>query len=242
MGEDLKMSELILKCLVVDDESIAVEGIVNNINKIEFLELKASCNSALEAGEYLKNNRVDLMFLDINMPHLTGLEFLETLENTPLVILSTAYSEYALEGFRLNVVDYLLKPYLFKRFYQAAERAKEMHQLKVAKNKEDKEETTIYIKVADTYKKLLCRDIKYVESMQNYIKIYMATETYIVHQTMSSIETSLPPQNFFRIHKSYLVNKLFVESVQGNEVRIEGVNLPLSKYRKKDLLDDLVNS
>ena len=115
-----------LKCLVVDDESIAIRGIANYISKLDFLEVAGSCSSALEAAEILKKKEIDLMFLDINMPHLSGLEFLESLEKPPLTIITTAYSEYALDGFRLHVVDYLMKPIAFQRFFQAVSKAQEM--------------------------------------------------------------------------------------------------------------------
>lgn len=132
-----------LKCLVVDDEPIAIQGIVYYIGKLDFLEVSDTCSSAVEAAQVLKKKKIDLLFLDINMPHLSGLEFLESLEKAPLTILTTAYSEYALEGYRLNVVDYLLKPIAFNRFFQAVSKAQEMFQSYILLQKKARQQVPI---------------------------------------------------------------------------------------------------
>ncbi len=239
------MQDIILKCLIVDDEAMAVEGIASNIAKVDFLKLTHTCSSALEASEVLRNNDIDLMFLDINMPTLTGLDFLESLKNPPLTIISTAYSEYAVDGFRLNAVDYILKPFTFKRFFQAVEKALEIHKKTLPTQapqvpiKEDIAES-VYIRVEDSYKKIFWRDIVYVEAMQNYLKLHFVDSMYIIHQTMSFIEEILPAKNFFRIHKSYLINTAYIDSIYGDKILVGSKSLPLSKYRKKELLDQIV--
>lgn len=229
----------LLKCLVVDDESFAVEGIVNYINKLDFLELTATCSSALEATDVLREEEIDLMFLDINMPELTGVEFMESLENPPLTIFTTAYSEYALDGFRLNVVDYLLKPIGFQRFFQAAQKALDLYTSRNAKANESVG-SEMFIKQDDSFVKIVWEDILYVEAMQNYLKLYFKDKSYVIHQTMTSLEEILPKDAFFRIHKSYLVNISHIDMVSGGRVFVGKTELPLSKHRKEDLFNRVI--
>ncbi|HCO66321.1 MAG TPA: DNA-binding response regulator [Dysgonomonas sp.] len=230
-----------LKCLVVDDESLVIKGIVNYIDKLDFLELDTTCSSAIEAISILNNKDIDLMFLDINMPYLTGIEFLETLENPPLTILITAYSEFALDGFRLHVTDYLLKPFSFQRFLQASQKALETYRSKtLLQNNEDEKNNTMYIRQGDTFQRIQWEDILYVEAMQNYLKLHMKDKMYIIHQTMASLEEILPKESFFRIHKSYLVNNSYIETISGNRLLIRGNELPISKYRREEFFNQVV--
>jgi DNA-binding LytR/AlgR family response regulator len=241
MNEEIKHKKhQVLKCLVVDDESFAIEGIVNYINKLDFLELSATCSSALEASGLLMEKEIDLMFLDINMPELTGVEFMESLDNPPLTIFTTAYSVYALDGFRLNVVDYLLKPFGFQRFFQAAQKALELF---ISRNNPAAGETVgseMYIKQEDSFVKIMWEDILYVESMQNYLKLHFKDKSYVIHQTMASLETILPKDAFFRIHKSYLINISHIDMVSGGKVFVGGTELPLSKHRKDELFNNVI--
>lgn len=230
-----------MKCLIVDDESIAIKGIVNYIHKIDFLEVAASCSSAIEAAQLLQTEEIDLMFLDINMPHLSGLEFLESLDSAPLTIFTTAYSEYALEGYRLHVVDYLLKPYPFQRFFKAVQKAYDLFQsrLLLSKNGED-HPADIYIRQGDTFQRIRRNEIMYVEAMQNYLKLHLVHSTFIIHQTMTSLEEMLPKEAFFRIHKSFLVNISYIDTIAGGRLYIKGVELPISKLRKEELMHTVV--
>jgi len=230
----------ILKCLVVDDESFAIEGITNHIKKLNFLEVSGTSASAIEAGEILRQKEIDLMFLDINMPDLTGLEFLESLDKPPLTILTTAYSEYALEGFRLNVVDYLLKPIGFQRFFQAVEKAVETFQNRIPNQKNNDSPSEMYIRQGDSFIKIVWEDILYVESMQNYLKLFFEDKSFTIHQTMSSLEELLPKDAFFRIHKSYLVNVSHIDLVSGGRIFVKGKELPLSKHRKEELFNNVI--
>lgn len=233
----------VLRCLVVDDESFAIEGVVNLIRKINFLELTGTCSSAMDASVFLREHEVDLMFLDINMPDLTGLEFLESIENPPLTIFTTAYSEYAMDGFRLNVVDYLLKPYSFQRFFQATQKALELYMSRLSVHTNEEEvPSDMYIRQGDSFVKIIWDEILYVEGMQNYLKLQFRDKHYIIHQTMSSLEEMLPRDSFFRIHKSYLVNVAHIELISGGRVFVNGKDLPLSKHRREDLFNTVVQS
>lgn len=229
-----------MKCLVVDDEPFAIEGITDHIGKLNFLHAAGTCSSAIEAKEILREKDIDLMFLDINMPDLTGLEFLESLDNPPLTILTTAYSEYAMDGYRLNVVDYLLKPIGFQRFFQAAEKAREVFMSRSSLQRNDELPQEMYIRQGDSFMKIVWEDILYVESMQNYLKLHFEEKTFTIHQTMTSLEDLLPKDAFFRIHKSYLVNISHIDMVSGGRIFIRGKELPLSKHRKDELLNNVI--
>ncbi|MGS2741629.1 LytR/AlgR family response regulator transcription factor [Sinomicrobium sp. M5D2P17] len=227
----------VLKCLVTDDEPIAREGIISYIDKLGFLEVAGVCSSALEAAEYTKKSTVDLMFLDIQMPHLSGMEFLESLDTPPLTILTTAHSEYALEGYRLQVVDYLLKPITFKRFFQAVLKARETFNLR---NKGEDPDSPMYIRQGDSFMKIVWMDILYVESMQNYLKLHFRDKVLVIHQTMTFMENILPKDSFFRIHKSYLVHLSHIDLIKGNRVYINHTALPVSRQRKDEFLNTVV--
>lgn len=228
-----------LRCLIVDDELIAIKDIVSNIEKINFLIVEDTCSSAIEAAEILKKGNIDLMFLDINMPYLSGIEFLESLDKAPLTILSTAYSEYALDGYRLNVIDYLLKPISFQRFFQAVQKAQEIFQTQILLQNVEDSQPNLFIRQGDSFQKIDWNDILYVEGMQNYLKIHLSNKTLTIHQTMVSLEALLPKDAFYRIHKSYLINVYKIDSISGGRLFINGEELPISKPRKESLLNSV---
>lgn len=229
-----------LRCLIVDDELIAIKDIVSNIEKINFLIVEDTCSSAIEAAEILKRRNIDLMFLDINMPYLSGIEFLESLDKAPLTILSTAYSEYALDGYRLNVIDYLLKPISFQRFFQAVQKVQEIFQTHILLQNVENSQPNLYIRQGDSFQKIKCEDILYVEGMQNYLKLYFRERVFVIHQTMASLEEMLPKDIFFRIHKSYIVNTTHIDTVCGGRLFIEGKEIPISKNKKEDFLKTVI--
>lgn len=230
-----------LKCLIVDDEPVAIKGVVNFINQLDFLEVADTCTSAMKAIEILKAKEIDLMFLDINMPMLSGLEFLESLDKSPLTILTTAYSEHALEGFRLNVVDYLMKPLEFQRFFQAANKALDLFQSRIVlQNNKEGSNSDMYIRQGDAFQRIIWEDILFVEGMQNYLKLHFRDKTFVIHQTMTSLEEMLPKDSFFRIHLSYLINVHKIDAISGGRVFIDGKQLPVSRHRKEDLLKTVV--
>jgi Response regulator of the LytR/AlgR family len=235
-------NDIPLKCLVVDDEPMAREGMADLISKVEFLNLTGTCASAMEAKTFMDKTSVDVLFLDINMPYLSGLDFLESLDNAPLTILTTAYPQYALEGYRFQVVDYLLKPIGFKRFYQAALNAQQLFQMHELAKKEgtSKNQSVLYVKQGDAYQRIIWEDILYIEGMQNYVKIHFPEETKIILQTLTSLEEMLPKDDFFRVHKSYLVNVNHIGSIEGGRVFMGKCELPLSRHRKSDLLNTVV--
>ncbi len=231
----------ILKCLVVDDEPIAIEGIIDFIAKVDFLEFTHRCSSALQIEEILKTETIDLMFLDINMPYLSGLEFLETVKNPPITIITTAYSEYALEGYRLQVEDYLLKPIAFNRFYQAVNKAFNTFKLNEPNTPSIlPEDDFVYIRQTDGFEKIDLKKLRYIESMQNYAVFHFADKKKIVHQTMISLEEILPKTIFFRVHKSYIINLNHIESIQGFQVLMQGIRIPISRTKKDELLHHVV--
>jgi DNA-binding LytR/AlgR family response regulator len=229
-----------LKCLIVDDEPVAIKGVVNFINQLDFLEVTDTCTSAMKAIEILKMKEIDLMFLDINMPMLSGLEFLESLDKSPLTILTTAYSAHALEGFRLNVVDYLMKPLEFQRFFQAANKALDLFQSRVILQTKEGSNSDMYIRQGDAFQRIIWEDILFVEGMQNYLKLHFKDKTFVIHQTMTSLEEMLPNDSFFRIHVSYLINIHKIDAISGGRVFIDGKQLPISRHRKEDLLKTVV--
>lgn len=236
-----KLKTSALRCLVVDDEPLAAEGITGYISKLDFLRVAAVCSSAPEAAVALRETGADLMFLDINMPDLSGLDFLESLEQPPLTILTTAYSEYALEGYRLNVVDYLLKPIGFRRFFQAAGKAQDIFTSRLLLQDKDREKA-MYIRLGNAFKRIEWQDILYAESMQNYVKLHFLDNTLIIHQTMAALEEMLPVHSFFRIHRSWLVNLYRIDSISGNRVCINGRELPVATQRMGKFLQTVVYS
>ncbi|MCC8143860.1 MAG: LytTR family DNA-binding domain-containing protein [Tannerellaceae bacterium] len=242
MDENLnkQTDKTILRCVVVDDEPVAREGLSDFVGKVDFLELVGTCASALEATEFVNKGMVDLIFLDINMPYLSGMDFLESLENPPLTIFTTAYPEYALDGYRLQVVNYLMKPIPFKRFFQAATNALQTFILRNPAENSSGQQDYMYIRQGDSFKKIHWQDILYIESMQNYAKLHFKDDKKVIHQTLSSLEESLPPDQFFRIHKSFLINISRIDSIMGGRVFIEGNELPLSRHRKDELLNQVV--
>ncbi|WP_080777429.1 LytR/AlgR family response regulator transcription factor [Chryseobacterium phocaeense] len=230
-----------IKCLIIDDEPLARFHLKELADQIEFLSVEDTCATALEADTIVKEKEIDLLFLDINMPYLSGLEFLEQLENPPLSILTTAYSEHALEGYRLQVVDYLLKPIAFNRFYQAVNKAQQQFIVseKMKKNSPF-DDPFLYVRQSDTFVKVSWVDILYVESMQNYTKLHFKDKSLVIHQTMKAIEELLPSEHFFRIHKSFLINITHIDMISGGRLFINKTELPISRTRKEELLNQVV--
>jgi DNA-binding LytR/AlgR family response regulator len=227
-------SATMINCLVVDDEPIAREGIMEYIRQIEYLNPVGQCKSAMEAAGMLQKQSVDLLFIDIQMPKLTGIEFVKALANPPLVIFTTAYSEYALEGFELDVVDYLLKPISFPRFLKSVEKAQSyLH----ARNKEVSiTQDFFFIKCNGKIEKIMLADVDYIEAMANYVIIHTRQKKYITYITFSGIEEQLPADLFVRIHKSFLVAISAIQTIDGNEVITGTMRLPLSKNHRNEVM------
>jgi DNA-binding LytR/AlgR family response regulator len=230
-------SNTVINCLVVDDEPIAREGIMEYISQIDYLYAVAQCKSAAEAAGLLRKNKIDLIFIDIQMPKLSGIEFIKALADPPLIIFTTAYSEYALEGFELDMVDYLLKPISFSRFLKSVEKAQSY--LK-AKNKEVSiTHDFFFIKCNGKIEKITMADVIYIEAMANYVIIHTKQKKYITYLTFSGIEEQLPSHLFVRIHKSFLVAISAIQTIDGNEVITSLMRLPMSKSYRNDVMSKI---
>lgn len=227
-----------INCLVVDDEPIARKGLMEHIRQIEFLHAVAECKNALEAMVWLQEKKIDLIFLDIQMPKITGIDLIKNSAVLPAVILTTAYPEYAIEGFELNVLDYLLKPISFKRFLKAALKAKDYLGLKTHPDI-SVSNLFFFVKCNQKIEKILIADVLYVEGMSNYIIVHTKQKKYIAYLTFKSIEEQLPQDLFLRIHKSYLVSISAIQAINNSEVFLEDLALPISKTYKDGIMDKI---
>uniref|UniRef100_UPI00094B9D67 LytR/AlgR family response regulator transcription factor n=1 Tax=Tenacibaculum agarivorans TaxID=1908389 RepID=UPI00094B9D67 len=210
-----------INCFVVDDEPLARECIENYIKQIDFLNCIGTCASALELHDIINTVKIDLLFLDIQMPLMNGLEFLKIIDNPPLTILTTAYPNYALEGFELNVLDYLLKPIAFNRFFAAVSKAKKIYNLQSNHTKNvETEEECFFIKSDGRYIKILLNDILFVQAMQNYVIIQTTKERYITLLYLKNVLSKLSSACFLRVHKSYIVSLSKIDSASSHELEI----------------------
>lgn len=227
-----------LQCIIADDEPIARQVLETYIKDLPNLELVASCKNAFEVMEVVSQKNVDVLFLDINMPKLSGLSLLKTMQQKPSVIITTAYSEYAVEGFELSVTDYLLKPFSFERFMQAVMKVEPQKEYikSVEIEKEDNSQTSIFVKSDKKLVKLNFNEISHIEAYGNYIKIYTSTMT-LTSQTLSDFLMKLPP-SFMRVHKSFAINFNKIELLDGNQLVLENkVKVTVGKSYRKELLD-----
>ncbi|QHT66281.1 response regulator transcription factor [Rhodocytophaga rosea] len=227
-----------LRCIIIEDEPLAVKVLADYIAQVPFLELQGTFKDAILATEYLRTHTVDLLFLDIHLPKLKGMAFLKTLTQPPAVIITTAYHQYAVEGFDLNVTDYLLKPFEFERFLIAVNKVKteekEVH--KPQPNSEIKD--YLFLNVQKKKVKILFSEMVYIESQREYIKIVTTQRTYLSKMSTHEIEAILPSNLFKRIHRSFIISVNKIESYTAEEVEVNGVSIPLGRgYR--DVLENL---
>ncbi len=236
-----------INVIIVDDEPLALDVLETYIDKIPDLNLVTKCSNALEANAALKEHDIDLMFLDIQMPQLTGIDFLRTLAKPPKVIFTTAYANYAVEGFELNAVDYLLKPISLDRFMKSVNKAQEQISLEnkdaapaVVSTEADGEDY-IFVKADKKLIKVNYKDIVYIEGLKDYVIIRLNSSRIITLQTMKSLEQKLPASTFKRIHRSYIVNIQSIQAVQGNMVEVieknQAKHLPIGKNYREELLE-----
>lgn len=223
-----------IACLVIDDEPIAREGIMEYISRIDYLHAAGQCKSAAEAAGLLHRVPVDLIFIDIRMPELSGIEFVKALSDPPLVIFTTAYSEYALESFELDVVDYLLKPISFQRFLKAVEKAQ--NYLQVRGSDSGNSNGYFFVKCNGKIEKIMLEEVLYVEAMANYVIIHTINKKYITYLTFTGMEEQLPSKEFVRIHKSYLVAVSAIQTIDGSDVILGKIKLPLSKNYRNEVM------
>lgn len=223
-----------LNCLIIDDEPLARKGIAEYVSEIDFLQAVGECGSAAEAASFLTQHRVDLLLLDVQMPRLTGIDFLRTLAHPPMAIITTAYSEYALEGYSLDVIDYLVKPIPFDRFLKAVHKAFDFHSMR------QKETASVpeyfFVKSNGKYEKVTFNDILFVESMQNYVIIHLQAQKLIVYMTLAGLEAQLPPKKFMKVHKSFVVAIDKVNSIENNEIIIKQSRIPVSRTLKDEVM------
>ena len=228
-----------MRCIAVDDEKLVLDLLVDNIQQVPYLQLVKACKNAMEATAVLQKEKVDLIFLDIQMPRLSGLQFIQTLQQPPMVILVTAYEQYALEGYNLNVVDYLLKPVSFERFLKACNKAKELFDLKNENTIIQKADLPnhIFVNVEYTLVKILFSDLLFVEGYKDYIKIHLAStpKPVLTKMSLKAMEEKLPADKFIRIHKSYIVAANKITVIKRDLIYIGSNEIPVSDFYKENL-------
>jgi len=226
------------KYLVVDDEQLARKLIISHASKIELLELAAECVSGIEAINYIQKNKVDVIFLDIQMPELTGLDFIKTLKNPPAIILTTAHRDFAIDAFELDALDYILKPISFDRFLKAVNKFFQGRQSNQSEDNIVIAEDVIHIKADRKIYPILLKDILFIESLDDYVKVHLKDRILVTRENISTLEKKLPP-SFVRIHRSFIIAKKNVESLSGESIWVGGKELPFGRAFKQAALNQL---
>lgn len=226
-----------IKCIITDDEPMAIKGLRGYIEKIDFLTLTGECEDAIQLNTMLKTREIDLVFLDIEMPEMTGLELLSNLTNPPKVIIVSAYEQYALKGYEFDVVDYLLKPVPFDRFLKSVNR---VHDLLQTEQKEDPD--YIFVKSDKQLKNIQLKDILFIESMENYVVIQTASSKEVVYTTLKQLYESLPQNIFHQTHRSYIVNIEKVTAIDGNQLTIAPYKIPVARNFRDNIFDLILNN
>jgi DNA-binding LytR/AlgR family response regulator len=233
-----------IKCIIVDDEPLAIEIVESYVQKVEQLQLVSTFRNAVSAFTFLQQHSVDLIFLDIQMPKLSGIDFLKTLKHPPKVIFTTAFREYAIEGFELEIVDYLLKPIPFDRFLKAV--AKVLHQPAPAASTPVKQEVIsdnyVYFKVDKKMIKTKMAEVLYIESIKDYVKVITSGKEIVTQQKISYLEESLPRAQFLRIHRSFIVNLEKIDAYSATDVEIGKHNIPIGRNYKNDVMKILAKN
>ena len=230
------------RCLIVDDEPLARELIRGHILKLENCEVVAECDNAMKAMEALRNHNVDLMFLDIKMPQMTGIDFLKTLRRPPKVIITTAFSQYALEGFELDVVDYLMKPVTFERFFKSVNKyfqSGHAETVEVDGGKDTTEDAFIYVKENKKVIKIYMKEIHFIEGLNEYIRIHTDNRRVVVKSSLQGIESKLPQEQFIRIHKSYIVSIPRIRAFNATTIELENAKLRIGRNYKNQVFSAL---
>jgi DNA-binding LytR/AlgR family response regulator len=232
-----------INCVIIDDEPLAREGLANYVREVDFLNLGGIGENPLELLHLIDQQKVDLIFLDIQMPKMNGIEFLKIMQKPPMVVVTTAYPSYALEGFQLNVLDYLLKPITFERFFKAATKARDYHRLllrEVSGEPGQAEDDYFFIKCGSKYEKIPFVDILYVEGMQNYVNIYTLKGKFVTMLSLKSLEENLDQKSFIRVHKSFIVAVSKIDGIEGNEIFIQTNRIPISRNYREQVIGRVV--
>lgn len=227
-----------LKCIITDDEPIARKGLQSYVERIDFLELVGVCEDAIQLNNQLKSQQADLLFLDIEMPYMTGIELLNSLSNPPKVIITSAYAEYAIKGYDLEVSDYLLKPISFDRFLKAVNKAYDQ----LISSQTPVVQDYLFVKTSLKLEKIRFNDMRFIEGVENYVAIYTSDGKIITHTTLRTILQKLPPERFVQVHKSYLVNIDKIDSIEGNLLGIGKNKIPLSRTYKETALEIILKN
>ena len=236
-----------LNCVIIDDEPLARECIANYVGEVDFLRLVGTGNNPMDLIQLLEKFSPDLIFLDIQMPVMNGIDFLKTAQRLPMVIITTAYPTYALEGFQLDVMDYLVKPIVFSRFFMAINKAKDYHQLlnRPAVVQDDIVSTAVvdyfFVKCGQKYERIYFRDILYIEALQNYVTIFTLKGKYITLLPLKNVEQNLSNQSFIRVHKSFIVSISKIEAIENNEIILQSARIPISRNYRDHVIEHVVN-
>jgi two-component system LytT family response regulator len=235
-----------IHCVIIDDEPLAREGIADYVREVDFLSLVGTCENPLELMKLLERETVDLIFLDIQMPKMNGIDFLRVVSKPPMVIITTAFPSFALEGFQLNVLDYLVKPITFDRFFKSVHKARDYFSLLRSSASSASSASSgadyFFIKCGNKYEKINFTDILYVEGMQNYVTIYTTRGKYITLLYLKNLEENLDPSAFIRVHKSFIVSIRKIDGISGNEISIGEFRIPISRNYKEIVLSRVVSS
>lgn len=234
-----------LKCVIVDDEPLAREGIARYVDQVDFLELLGTGSNPMDLMRLLETTDVDLIFLDIQMPVMNGIEYLKLAQTRPMVIITTAYPTYALEGFQLDVMDYLVKPITFSLFLNAVNKAREYHQLVTKSTQQDerplRNDAYFFIKCDYRFEKIHFDHILYIEAMQNYVTIFTTKGKYVTLLSLKSVEQNLDPELFLRVHKSYIVSVRQIDTIENHELVVKSARIPVSRQHREVLIERVVN-
>ena len=230
-----------IRCLAIDDEPLALELLEDNISKVPYLQLVAACENAMEAMKIMQQQPIDLIFLDIQMPGLTGLQFIQSMTVKPMIILITAYEKYALQGFDLDVTDYLVKPVSLDRFVKACNKAKELYGLKT-QPKTTVDAGYFFVNVEYSLIKIITADIVYIEGLKDYISIFTKAERVITLQNMKKMEETLPRSQFIRVHKSYIIALDKIESIERSRITICGKIIPIGDTYRDEFFKKIENN
>lgn len=226
-----------LNCLIVDDEPMARKGMEEYIREVEFLHLIAKCENPLKATSFLAQHKVDLIFLDIQMPKLSGIEFLRTLKDPPMVIFTTAFSDYALEGYSLDIIDYLVKPISVERFMKAVNKARDFYSLRhKPASGVSRAPDYFFVKSDSKYEKIFYSELLYGEAMQNYVILHTRDRKLIAYMTLSGLENQLPVDQFIKVHKSYIVSIAATKAIEGNDLVVGTAIIPVSRNLKEEVM------
>jgi DNA-binding LytR/AlgR family response regulator len=233
-----------INCIIIDDEPLARKGLKEYITDVDFLQLTGEFDNPVKAMVMLAKEETQLLFLDIQMPKITGLDFFKTMQHPPPVIFTTAFPQYALEGFELNALDYLVKPISFDRFLKAAMRAKEFYEVRQKNISEASGELTapgyFFIKVDNKLVKIFYDDVLFAEALQNYVVIHTSDKKYMTYLTFKSVEDYLPADKFIKTHKSYIIAAAKIDSIEANDIRIGPHHIPISRNLKDEVMEKLL--